>query len=237
MKGAVERIFDACSHVQLADGPAPLDDKMQEEILANVEALAEEGLRVLGFASKPWDGASSSSGEQADRGLVEKDLVLYGLQGLYDPPRPETKGSVKECHQAGIQVHMLTVRLPSLLPFLDQLLTIGLLTSGRPRRYRSRYRNPGRHLASQHAHAVQGIDRRDGHDCSSVSSLAAPALGASSPPPPPNRDTEPYPAGSTSSPMTRSTNCRSFRSSSLAAHRTPRSAWSKPFTVARPSSR
>ncbi|GAA5955283.1 hypothetical protein JCM8115_001902 [Rhodotorula mucilaginosa] len=108
MKGAVERIFDACSHVQLADGPAPLDDKMQEEILANVEALAEEGLRVLGFASKPWDGASSSSGEQADRGLVEKDLVLYGLQGLYDPPRPETKASVKECHQAGIQVHMLT---------------------------------------------------------------------------------------------------------------------------------
>lgn len=120
MKGAVERIFDACSHVQLADGPAPLDDKMQEEILANVEALAEEGLRVLGFASKPWDGASSSSGEQADRGLVEKDLVLYGLQGLYDPPRPETKASVKECHQAGIQVHMLTVGLPSLPPSLDR---------------------------------------------------------------------------------------------------------------------
>jgi magnesium-transporting ATPase (P-type) len=119
MKGAVERIFDACSHVQLADGPAPLDDKMQEEILANVEALAEEGLRVLGFASKPWDGASSSSGEQADRGLVEKDLVLYGLQGLYDPPRPETKASVKECHQAGIQVHMLTVGLPSLPPSLS----------------------------------------------------------------------------------------------------------------------
>ncbi|GAA5980884.1 hypothetical protein JCM10908_003901 [Rhodotorula pacifica] len=108
MKGAVERILDACSHVQLADGPAPLDGKMQEEILANVEALAEEGLRVLGFASKPWDGASSSAGEQADRGLVEKDLVLYGLQGLYDPPRPETKASVKECHTAGIQVHMLT---------------------------------------------------------------------------------------------------------------------------------
>ena len=101
-------------------GPPPLDDKMQEEILANVEALAEEGLRVLGFASKPWDGASSSSGEQADRGLVEKDLVLYGLQGLYDPPRPETKASVKECHQAGIQVHMLTVGLPSLPPALDR---------------------------------------------------------------------------------------------------------------------
>ena len=25
-----------------------------------------------------------------------------------DPPRPETQGSVRRCHHAGIQVHMLT---------------------------------------------------------------------------------------------------------------------------------
>lgn len=31
-----------------------------------------------------------------------------GLVGLYDPPREESKDSVMECSEAGIQVHMLT---------------------------------------------------------------------------------------------------------------------------------
>lgn len=31
-----------------------------------------------------------------------------GLAGLYDPPREETKGAVRQCTEAGIQVHMLT---------------------------------------------------------------------------------------------------------------------------------
>jgi len=35
-------------------------------------------------------------------------MVFHGLIGLYDPPRPETAGAVKECHRAGINVHMLT---------------------------------------------------------------------------------------------------------------------------------
>ncbi|GAA6033364.1 hypothetical protein JCM8097_006713 [Rhodosporidiobolus ruineniae] len=108
MKGAVERILDACTHIQLADGPSELDEQTKEDVLANVEALAEQGLRVLGLASKPWHGQSSSSGEGADRAEVEKDLTLYGLVGLYDPPRPETQGAVRMCHHAGVQVHMLT---------------------------------------------------------------------------------------------------------------------------------
>ncbi|GAA5902891.1 hypothetical protein JCM5296_006324 [Sporobolomyces johnsonii] len=105
MKGAIERILDACTTIQLEDGPAPLDKAMEEQILANVEALAEQGLRVLGLAQKPWRG--SSSGE-ADRAEVEKEMTLFGLVGLYDPPRPESKLAVKQCHGAGVQVHMLT---------------------------------------------------------------------------------------------------------------------------------
>ncbi|BGP26918.1 Ca2+-transporting ATPase [Rhodotorula toruloides] len=107
MKGAVERLIDACSQIQLEDGPAPVDDSIKEEIFANVEALAEQGLRVLALAAKPWSGASSSSGNP-DRTQIETDMTLYGLVGIYDPPRPETKSSVRMCHEAGIQVHMLT---------------------------------------------------------------------------------------------------------------------------------
>ncbi|BGP42642.1 P-type ATPase [Rhodotorula kratochvilovae] len=107
MKGAVERIIDACTTIETESGPQPIDEKVQEQVFANVEALAEQGLRVLGLASKPYSGASTSNGDY-DRVELEKDMVLYGLVGLYDPPRPETRGAVRQCHQAGVQVHMLT---------------------------------------------------------------------------------------------------------------------------------
>ncbi|PBP21584.1 putative sodium p-type atpase protein [Diplocarpon rosae] len=93
----------------LASGVAPveLSDTLQTQILANMEALAAQGLRVLALASKEWRGVTGKN-EQENREEVERDLVFQGLVGLYDPPRPESEGAVKECHQAGIAVHMLT---------------------------------------------------------------------------------------------------------------------------------
>src|SRR5271170_1778122 len=35
-------------------------------------------------------------------------MTLLGLVGLYDPPREESHKAVRECHKAGIKVHMLT---------------------------------------------------------------------------------------------------------------------------------
>ncbi|GAA5877888.1 hypothetical protein JCM16303_000274 [Sporobolomyces ruberrimus] len=105
MKGAVERILEACTHVEMEDGPVPIDKAMEEKILASVEALAEQGLRVLALASRVWSGTGSG---EALRDEVEKDMTLSGLCGIYDAPRQESKGAVKLCHQAGIQVHMLT---------------------------------------------------------------------------------------------------------------------------------
>ncbi|SCV73434.1 BQ2448_7360 [Microbotryum intermedium] len=105
MKGAVERIFDACKTIELEDGPVTLDETMKEIVLANVEALAEQGLRVLALAQKPW---AYTGAEEPTREDVEVDMTLQGLVGLYDPPRNETQGAVRSCHHAGIQVHMLT---------------------------------------------------------------------------------------------------------------------------------
>ncbi|KAJ5722238.1 hypothetical protein N7488_000273 [Penicillium malachiteum] len=110
-KGAVERVLDACTTItwKSNSSPVPLDDDIRDEILENMEALAKEGLRVLALAGREHtDSRKNSSEETLPREDVEKDLVFYGLIGLYDPPRPETAGAISQCYKAGISVHMVT---------------------------------------------------------------------------------------------------------------------------------
>lgn len=109
-KGAVERVIYSCTTVFNGenDSATEMDDDYREEILANMEALAAGGLRVLALASKDYDGAVKEKGDEYDRNSLESGLTFRGLVGLYDPPRPETAGSVRQCQKAGIEVHMLT---------------------------------------------------------------------------------------------------------------------------------
>lgn len=105
-KGAVERVIESCSTIDMEGNnqPQELTKKIKADILANMESLASQGLRVLALASKDYSGPTNSDA----RAEVECDLTLRGLVGLYDPPRPESKGAVKRSHRAGVGVHMLT---------------------------------------------------------------------------------------------------------------------------------
>ncbi|KAG8900660.1 hypothetical protein FRB99_005825 [Tulasnella sp. 403] len=107
MKGAVERVLTACTSMLSAEGAVEFTTDRRENILANMEALASEGLRVLALASREWK-EDVPEWRGYPREEVEKDMTLLGLIGLYDPPRLESYASVKKCHQAGITVHMLT---------------------------------------------------------------------------------------------------------------------------------
>jgi Ca2+-transporting ATPase len=110
-KGAVERILGLCDYWygERTDDKydsqelVPLTEADVKLIEDNMAALSSQGLRVLAFATKELGSADISQREQ-----VESHLVFQGLIGIYDPPREETAGSVKLCHGAGINVHMLT---------------------------------------------------------------------------------------------------------------------------------
>ncbi|KAJ5376572.1 hypothetical protein N7509_013458 [Penicillium cosmopolitanum] len=107
-KGAVERVLESCTTIHWkSDFPVPLTDEIRDQILQNMEALAKEGLRVLALAGREHTG-NKESNEPPPREEIEKDLVFYGLIGLYDPPRPETAGAIAQCYKAGISVHMVT---------------------------------------------------------------------------------------------------------------------------------
>merc|ERR1712072_1361977 len=108
-KGAVERVITSCS-TYVSDPekePSEMTEDYQNQILENMEGLAKLGLRVLALASREYN-EPYTEGEEIDRSKVENNLVFRGLIGLYDPPRPESAPSVKSCHEAGIEVHMLT---------------------------------------------------------------------------------------------------------------------------------
>ncbi|KAL6887366.1 cation transporting ATPase [Trichoderma longibrachiatum] len=115
-KGAVERILDLCAFAGVGKDQQPMTDELKETVLSQMNTLASQGQRVLAVAYRPWEGrftskqtSSSSVDEDAKlRSAVERDLILVGLAGIYDPPRRETKASIGECSQAGIKVHMLT---------------------------------------------------------------------------------------------------------------------------------
>ncbi|KAJ5161025.1 ATPase P-type K/Mg/Cd/Cu/Zn/Na/Ca/Na/H-transporter [Penicillium capsulatum] len=111
-KGAVERVVDSCTSVIWEQGsstPLPMTDEHRDKIFQNMEELAKLGLRVLALAHRPYTEQSRLlEDSDLERDDVEKDLCFLGLIGLYDPPRPETAGSIQACYQAGIVVHMVT---------------------------------------------------------------------------------------------------------------------------------
>src|SRR5690606_32684244 len=51
-KGAVERIVPSCTLIKIGEKEVPMTDEVNEQIMANLEALARMGLRVLAFASR-----------------------------------------------------------------------------------------------------------------------------------------------------------------------------------------
>lgn len=108
MKGAVERVLDCCDNVQTKEGVVKKSDELVEQILENMESIAALGLRVLALAHREMTKEEAAQGDEIEREQVESKMTLIGLVGLYDPPRQESAGAVKLCHDAGITVHMLT---------------------------------------------------------------------------------------------------------------------------------
>lgn len=69
-----------------------------------LEKLAGEGMRILGFAYRLWNQLP----ESIDPQTCENNLNFLGLAGLMDPPRDEVTDAVSQCRSAGIIPIMIT---------------------------------------------------------------------------------------------------------------------------------
>ena len=101
VKGAPETLLPRCTRVAAGQRETPLD---VAQALGVAAAMAEQGLRVLALARRSC--AQDPGGQPSE--AVEADLVLLGLVGLADPPRPEAKAAVADCQGAGITPVMIT---------------------------------------------------------------------------------------------------------------------------------
>jgi len=96
-KGAPESIADLCR----------LDTATRAIVLAQVDAMAAEGLRVLGLAE------AVHAGDALPDSPRDFAFTFLGLVGLSDPLRASVPAAVAQCRTAGIRVVMITGDYPS----------------------------------------------------------------------------------------------------------------------------
>lgn len=96
-KGAPEAIADLCHFNQ----------QQLAELSIQVNALATQGMRVLGVAKASYSGSVWPDIQH------DFDFEFLGLIGLADPVRPNVAPAIKECRAAGIRVVMITGDYPA----------------------------------------------------------------------------------------------------------------------------
>ena len=113
MKGAVERVVNRCTTITENGKTIPLTEGKRNQLLEQAETLSASAYRVLGFAYRD----TTTIPIEAEQGMV-----FTGLQALRDPPREEAREAIRQCHEAGIDVKMITGDHPTTAKAIAQKL-------------------------------------------------------------------------------------------------------------------
>lgn len=104
-KGAPDVMISKSSKIMIGGKLEDFTEDKKKEVLEENTKLAKKALRVMAYAFKPYETLEN---EELTTENIEKDMVFVGLTGMIDPPRPEAKAAVEECHRSGIDVIMIT---------------------------------------------------------------------------------------------------------------------------------
>ncbi|MBR0717637.1 magnesium-translocating P-type ATPase [Bradyrhizobium liaoningense] len=117
VKGAPEAVLALCT----------MDDGARGAALARVQALAEEGLRCVAIASRPWDGPTREV-ETED----EVALTFEGFCAFADPPKPTAAAAIADLAAIGVGLKILSGDDPVVVKRLAGLvgLNAGRVLSG-----------------------------------------------------------------------------------------------------------
>ncbi|KAI9678508.1 MAG: High affinity Ca2+/Mn2+ P-type ATPase-like protein [Bathelium mastoideum] len=137
IKGALEQVLKRCDTYLTAQGrEVILDEPRRQEAIKAADAMAQDGLRVLGFASGPVRDSQRPNGsslagrnhsgnntplsattpspfsktnhESTQNEDLYSGLVFAGIVGMNDPPRKGVDKSIRRLMAGGVKVIMIT---------------------------------------------------------------------------------------------------------------------------------
>ncbi len=126
-KGAVDGLLDICDRIWVETGVRPFDRELRDRMRTANDQMAQNGMRVLGMALLPLERPHGENGLET----LEQNMILVGLTGMVDPPRPEVREAVRVCKKAGIRPIMITGDHPLTARFIAY--DLGISESGRVR--------------------------------------------------------------------------------------------------------
>ncbi len=123
VKGAPEAVLSICTAMRTAAGVVPLSAARQAECRARVQALAEQGLRSVGVASRPWSGEAHDLDAADETGLVYEGLCTFA-----DPPKTTCAAAIARLASAGVRVKILSGDHPAVVKRLAGLVGLDVAT-------------------------------------------------------------------------------------------------------------
>ena len=102
-KGAVEEMLTICSHAEYKGAVHSLTPELREKALEISGRMNRQGMRVLAVAHKSY-----LSKERDFSVADESGMVLIGYLAFLDPPKPSAASAIRQLHEHGIEVKILS---------------------------------------------------------------------------------------------------------------------------------
>jgi len=110
VKGAPTELLECCTKLIKAGKVEVLTSEDRQRIRQDIDALATQGYRVLGFAVRDDEALQKITQYTVEN--TEQELVFLGITAISDPVRPGVTEAIHACHTAGIRIAMITGDYP-----------------------------------------------------------------------------------------------------------------------------
>ena len=102
-KGAIEEVLAVCVDLEINGCVRPLTDEERSRVTSRAEALANEGMRVLGVARKANPAGTGSLTVEDER-----KMTLIGYLAFLDPPKASSAEAIRALAAHGVSTKVLT---------------------------------------------------------------------------------------------------------------------------------
>ena len=120
--GAPEAVLLACTSIKTGGKAVPMSPHERGALAAQLETMAERGLRVVAIASKQARPSSNDLDKSAH------EFTFDAFVGIADAVRPEAYGMIHRAKSAGLRVVMITGDLPTTARTIGQ--AVGIFEKG-----------------------------------------------------------------------------------------------------------